>query len=104
MKNWKDKAVAATEGSRFGAIIACLMEKPIPPPSFIGKATITSDGFVLCSFIDSRGHFHHGAFVGEAADYHRNVEGLANHLGLKGEELAEYKAFMASWIEKDWRH
>ena len=74
---WKDRALAATRGTQLGAIIACSLSLPRSSPMFNGKASITSDGFVMCDFTDTAGVTHMGAFVGAVSDLNRNVEGLA---------------------------
>jgi hypothetical protein len=103
IKTWQDKALAATNGSQLGAILACALGRERAPPCFHGKAVVTSDGFVQCSFTDRDGDPHLGAFVGSISDLDRNIEGLAEHLSLSAVEHNELTAAIAGWIEKDWR-
>ena len=103
--SWQDKALAATNGSQFGAILRCALDRNEPDdvPCFNGKASVTSDGFVMCNFIDRDGRCHLGAFVGSATDLHRNVAGLANHLKLNVADHNAMRAAIANWIGRDWR-
>ena len=99
MKNkWKQRALAATRESRFGAIVADALGEKIPAPHFSGRPSITSDGYVMCNFVDGRGQGHMGAFIGSFADVQRNVVGLANHLKLSAEDRAEYAATLTRWL------
>jgi hypothetical protein len=94
---WQDRAMAATEGSRFGAIIASALGRQIPPPCFHGRATVTSDGFVICDFTDSDGNRHMGAFVGSWNDLQTNYVGLSRHLGLTQQEQGEFANTLEAW-------
>jgi hypothetical protein len=102
---WKDKAVLATRGSKFGAIIksALGLGEGENGPRFSGKASITSDGFVMCNFIDAHGELHFGAFVGDVSDLTNNFEGLSKHLGLTPRDKTELKAALDGWIGTDYR-
>jgi hypothetical protein len=102
---WKDKAVLATRGSQFGAIINCAFgigAGETTGPRFVGKANVTSDGFVMCDFIDRNGQYRFGAFVGAKSDLDGNVRGLTKHLKLTDKQETEFKAKIASWIGSDW--
>lgn len=97
---WKDKALAATRGSQFGAIIRCALGRDAGQttgPRFVGKANITSDRFIMCNFIDSNGQFRHGAFVGAFDDLTRNYRGLSDHLKLNDKDRAAFRRVLASW-------
>jgi len=96
--SWQDKAVAATLGSQFGAIINCALSRTIPAPYFLGKASLTSDGFLLCGFVDKEGGFRSGAFVGSKEDLDRNVRGLIKHLKLLAPEATAFEAAINSWV------
>jgi hypothetical protein len=103
---WKDKALAATRGSKFGAIIQSAFgigAGLTTGPRFVGKASITSDGFVMCNFIDSNGQFHFGAFVGAFDDLTRNYRGLSDHLKLNERDRASFRKVLNDWIGNDWR-
>ena len=102
---WQLDALAATKGTKFGAILRCAINRNIPEafPQFSGKATITSDGFVMCNFTDADGRFHIGAFVGSASDLSINIAGLADHLDLSREDHLALCAAITNWIEKDYR-
>lgn len=89
MTNWKKKALAATAGSQFGAILAAATDTKIKAPCFTSKAVITSDGFVTANLVGADGRAHLGAFVGHVRDLIRNTNGLADHLALEGADRAE---------------
>jgi hypothetical protein len=102
--DWKARAIAATRGTRFGAILACAMDiERDATPRFVGKAAVTSDGFVMCSFVDRDGNGHLGAFVGAASDLDSNVDGLARHLRLTDADSRALAALVAGWIATDYR-
>jgi hypothetical protein len=96
--SWKQRALAATSGSQFGAIVAAALGEEIPAPCFRGRPSITSDGYLMCDFVDRDGNGRMGAFVGSLADVVRNTCGLADHLGLKGAERADYVAAISRWV------
>ncbi len=100
--NWQDKAIAATSGTQLGAIIACAFGREIPAPHFNGKASITSDGFVMCDFTRYNGEYHMGALVGSASDLVRNMRGLAEHLKLRNDERTELFKAVRNWISLDY--
>lgn len=99
---WQDKAEAATRGTQLGAIIACTLNREIDAPSFNGKASVTSDGFVMCNFTDKNGGNHMGAFVGSLADLAHNCSGLADHLKLSDDEREAFYDTMKNWIGVDY--
>lgn len=96
--DWQISAIAATRNTQLGSILACAMGREIPPPCFVGKATITSDGYIMCNFIGADGRSHMGAFVGSAADLARNARGLADHLKLEDTQRKELYDTVVSWI------
>ena len=77
--------------------------KDQPSPRFSGKASVTSDGYVMCDFTDNRGEFHPGAFVGSMTDLTDNVNRLKTHLHLGNTDQQKLDALVASWIGSDWR-
>ena len=101
--DWKTRALAATQGTQTGAILHCALGIPKDPPSFHGKASITSDGFVMCDFTDAGGSEHIGAFVGSASDLGDNVTELARYLTLSPADTAALQAAVKAWIGTDWR-
>lgn len=100
--NWKKKALAATAGSQFGAILAAATDTKIKAPCFTSKAVITSDGFVTANFVGDDGRAHLGAFVGHVSDLVRNTQGLADHLKLVDADRAELFSAVLSWISVDY--
>jgi hypothetical protein len=101
-KHWKARALAATRGSHFGAIIAAATDTEIEAPCFTSKACITSDGFVMANFEGADGRQHLGAFVGSASDVVNNARGLADHLNLDGADRSELFATIRGWIGQDY--
>jgi hypothetical protein len=103
--DWKDKAVAATRGTKTGAILRCALGVASEPGEafFTGKASVTSDGFVMCNFTGVNGEHHMGAFVGDVSQLNANVEGLARHLKLNAADKAELLDVIQQWIGIDYR-
>jgi hypothetical protein len=100
--NWKEKAIAATRGTQLGAIMACALDQEIPAPHFNGKASVTSDGFLMCNFTRANGEQHMGALVGAYNDLERNAIGLAAHLKLTDGERREFTDALVGWIGVDY--
>lgn len=102
---WQDKALHAARGTRTGAILRCALDRNEEGhfPQFTGKASVTSDGFLMCDFIDREGRQHLGAFVGSVDDFWDNVRGLNIALALDAEDSIELVEAFRSWIGKDWR-
>ena len=100
-----ERILAATNGSQLGAILRCAFNKngQTKRMLFVGQASVTSDGFVTCSFIDAWGNSHLGAFVGAISDLDANLAGLAKHLKLTAGEIEEMNAAVAGWIATDYR-
>lgn len=93
------KLAAPTRGSKFGAIIdAAYGQERDAIPRFAGRATATSDGFLMCHFVDRNGEGHMGAFVGSLSDLQRNVAGLSDHLNLSAAERAEFRTAISAWV------
>lgn len=103
---WQYRAVEATGGpkSLLGAILLAVLKKQRNTrPQFIGNATITSDGFVMCSFVTRDGEHKHSAFVCDVPDLVRNFRGLADHLKLTDAERNELFLAVRNWIATDYR-
>lgn len=102
--SWQDKACQATAGTQFGAIIRCALSRDMEAtPRFVGKASVTSDGFVMCDFVDRNGTYRHGAFVGAFGDLTGNLSGLSDHLKLDTMERDEFRNVIKAWVGTDWR-
>lgn len=98
------KILSATRESKLGAILRCALGvEREATPRFVGKANVTSDGFVMCDFVDHNGDGHHGAFIGALSDLDLNLIGLSKHLGMTPTEYNQLTALTTSWIGKDWR-
>ena len=101
---WQDTALAATRGSRLGAMLACALGRnPESGPRFIGRANISSDGYIFADFVDSREQYHFGALAGAASDLERNVKGLAAHCNFSKSQTLELQAAVTKWIASDYR-
>lgn len=100
-----DKLLAATNGTQLGAILRCAMDRNEDQcPRYTGKASVTSDGYLMANFVDTRGEPHWGAFVGGISDLHRNVQGLADHLDLSEDDRhATAQLLLKDWIGQDYR-
>lgn len=92
------RLLAATQNTQLGAIIRAAygLERDTTP-RFCGKGIMTSDGYIMCNFIDSNNSFHPGAFVGSKADFDRNVLGVALHCKLAPAERAMFHNTMNDW-------
>lgn len=101
--DWQAKALAATRGTRLGAILHAALGVEKPAPCFNGRATVTSDGFFMCDFTDGNGNQHMGAFGGAVADLERNLNGLAAHLHLIKPARAGLFATIRQWFDTDYR-
>jgi hypothetical protein len=99
-----EKIIAVAKGTKTGAIVACAFDKNEPNecPRFEGTASLTSDGFLMCDFVDSDGECHMGAFVGDVSSYRNNIQKLADHCGLAGRERAEFMGVMNGWVANKW--
>lgn len=102
---WRGTALRVTLGTRFGAILHAVWEQDMPPagPEFLGKATVTSDGFVLCDYRDRQGRRHRGALVGSYNDLMGNVRGIAKHMRLTNEQRDLLEVEVDKWITTDYR-
>jgi hypothetical protein len=96
---WQRNALLATNGSHLGAILRCALgvERNVIP-RFNGRASLTSDGYLLCDFTDRNGFDRMGAFVGSLQQLRDNISGLAEHLRLTDSEAQALRAIFAQWI------
>lgn len=86
------------------AILACAMGRdPLTTAKFVGKATVTSDGFIMCDFVDHDGQGRRGAFVGSMAELDANLIQLAQHFNLGDAELQQMRELVKGWIATDYR-
>lgn len=93
------KILAVTQNGQFGAILRCALDVERDAlPRFTGRAMVTSDGFVMCNFVDSSGQVRMGAFVGSKADLVQNVEGLSRWLKLSPEDERELRTLVDGWL------
>src|ERR1039458_711831 len=99
------RVLAATNGSQLGAVLRCAFNKngQTKRMLFVGQASVTSDGFVQCAFIDAWGNSHLGAFVSSISDLDENIARLEKHLKLTAGEIEDLNATVDGWIATDWR-
>ena len=97
--NWQDRITQASRGTQTGAIVACALKREIPAPHYIGRASVTSDGFLMCSCAAANGAHHMGAFVGSLSDLIENCVKLSKHVKLTVHEQAEFCDSMVEWID-----
>lgn len=101
---FKQRVLQTTKGTQLGAILSCAMgEDRDILPRYVGKASITSDGFIMCSFIGSDGEAHSGAFVGSVEDLDANLLRLKTHMHLSNAQYNDLTTIVAGWIADDWR-
>jgi hypothetical protein len=103
---WRDYAVMATRGNAtlLGTILLCVLDRNGDGcPRFVGKASVTSDGFILCDYVSRGGVFNPGAFAGAMADLDRNIAGLADHLKLSADDRIALRQAVRDWIALDYR-
>lgn len=101
---WEDKVLAATGGTRIGAMIsAALNEDTDRLPSFAGSACCTSDGFLMAGFTGRGGDYHGGALAGSITEYIANVRGVASHCKLNKDDRTSFYAVMKGWVTTDYR-
>jgi hypothetical protein len=104
--SWQYRCVQATHGgqSQLGAILcAVLRTRWGRPLSFNYSATVTSDGFVMCDFVDRHGTMRMGAFVCSVRELIENFRGLADHCKLDDKDRTELFKELRAWIYTDYR-
>jgi hypothetical protein len=104
LEQWKEDLLDATDGTRTGAIARCALGRNTEHlyPRFTGKASITSDRYVMCSFVDRNGCFRHDAFVGGVEELTANIVGVADYLRLSPPQRAEWFTICRAWIAMDY--
>lgn len=86
------------------AIIAVMLgREPRTNQSFHGKAIVTSDGFVMCDFIDSNGRYHYGALVCDHAELVENMQGVMAALELTAGDRLIVNQLIRDWVGTDYR-
>lgn len=99
----KTKILAAAGGTQTGALLACVLGVERAAPYFTGKGTITSDGFLMCNFVDRDNQHHHGAFVGSFSDLTANLIRLRDFMQMSKADYNELTLAVSSWISQDYR-
>lgn len=101
---WQDRLLAATQGTQTGAIVKCVLGRNLPNGrrQYQGSAIITSDGFLMCNFVDAEGEGHGGAFVGSVEDLKRNIVKVADHLELSDADREAWYRACRAWISTDY--
>jgi hypothetical protein len=102
--HWKIRVINLTHGTQSGAILRYILGHSNDEcPRFEGKASITSDGFVMCNFVDKDGNRHMGAFVGDAEGLDSTHKNVVSHFKLTEEEADRLSTAIDGWVGKDWR-
>lgn len=101
---WQERIFSNTlPGAPLHSILACVFDvEPSYPARYFGKANVTSDGFLLADFQGTDGQRHGGAFVGSFDGLKRNVIGIADHVGLKGDDRTAFFKTVEGWIATDY--
>jgi hypothetical protein len=82
-----------------GAIVACAYDVlRDDTPRFEGKATRTSDGYLLCDYVDKQGREHYSAFVGSEEHLWENINVLSEACHLAINQDTDLKRKVADWI------
>jgi hypothetical protein len=100
-----DLLYVGSGATQMHAILACAMGRdPLTTARFVGKATVTSDGYIQCDFVDHDGTGRRSAFVGSYGELEANLQSLViQHLGLGQDELQQATTLIESWIGTDYR-
>jgi hypothetical protein len=97
----KEKLFTAYCHPQTHAIIAAMLDRePNTTARYVGKATITSDGFCMCSFVGADGIGHSNAFVGSWEEVEDNLQLVAEDLSIPEDETRE---LVRNWIAQDYR-
>lgn len=99
----KTKILAAAGRTQTGALLACILGEARPAPYFTGKGVITSDGFLMCNFVDRDNTFHPGAFVGSFHDLTDNILRLRDFMQLSKADYNDLSLTVSGWIGQDYR-
>lgn len=95
------------EGSganQFISIVAAAYDKAGETiPRFVGRANVTSDGYLMCDFVTRDGGHKHGAFFGAVSDLWENERRFVEHFKLAPAVAKELHAKLQAWIATDWR-
>ena len=98
------KALYTARQTRTGAMIRAAAGVVAEGPTFHGKASVTSDGFLICDFSEASGERHGGALAGSWNDLHANLATLCEFLDFDAAQRKELMDLMNSWIAFDYRN
>ena len=102
--NWKTRVLNGTHGTQSGAILRnALGENTEACPRFEGGASATSDGFLMCDFVDKDGNEHMGAFVGDVAGVSRMFANVVRHFKLTNQQAVALGDALDAWCGQCWR-
>lgn len=102
--HWKIRVLNGTHGTQSGAILRYILGHSNDEcPRFAGKASVTSDGFVMCDFVDRDGNGHMGAFVGDVGGLTRMHSNVVKHFKLTAPQAVELGDAIDGWVGQDWR-
>lgn len=96
-----DRLHAARPHPMTHAILSAMIGRdPVTTARYVGRATTTSDGFVMCNFVGANGDCHMGAFVSSYDEIERNVLSVADTLGFDDDERDEVQGLLDRWVGK----
>lgn len=102
-ERWQEKLLRTARGMQTGAIVAAILGRDIQQPKYVGKAVVTSDGFVMCNFITKNGESKHGALVSDVDGVCDNLRALVHVCKLTSEQATEFYNIAKAWIAIDYR-
>ena len=98
------RLLEVTSGQKVGCILRVMFNDPRQyQPRYDRQAIITSDGYLMCGFTDTKGDYHPGAFVGSAFELTRNLIAVCVFAKLSGDEILALGDAADSWIGTDYR-
>lgn len=101
--SWREKVLRASRGTQTGAVIAAILGREIPAPCYLGKAFITSDGYVMCAFKTKTGETKPGAFVSDVAGVTDGLRAVVHHCKLTSEQATSLYNAAKAWVANDYR-
>jgi hypothetical protein len=104
MLDWKTRVLNGTHGTQSGAILRLAFgQNDDQCPRYEGKASVTSDGYLMCNFVDKDGDLHWGAFVGDVAGLARMHANVTRHFKLTAPQSVELGDAIDDWAGSGWR-
>jgi len=85
-------------GSKVHAMVAAALQVEIDAPRFHGRATLTSDGHIMCNFEGRDGEFHMGAHAGHIETLRDFIEHGLEHGKLTATQYARIRNALCAWL------